>query len=140
MYSLYFYYIHPRSDGSWYGPKSPAKWEERRLLRGSSQQEGASSALVVSYVSIFCYCFKIHQEGFSKNAKNVDFSLWGKRKCDFQQLLFFQFFFEDFFMSHFTTSSWPFTSSFTFFKISFNTKRRVATLHQNIHKINFTEK
>ena len=69
-----------RSDGSWLGQKCSADLRRSKLLRGSSQREGASSALVVNCVPNFCYCFEIHQRRFWKNSQNLDFNLWGKMR------------------------------------------------------------
>ena len=74
-------WFRPRSDGRWIGPKSSTDLRRRELLRGSSQREGASSASVVSCVSIFVIVLKYTKRDFEKKAtKNVDFSLWGKMR------------------------------------------------------------
>ena len=65
-------------------PKMLRKFSNFPPLRGSSQQDGASSAPVVSCVSNFCYCFGIRQRRFSDRAKiskNVVFSLCGKHSA-----------------------------------------------------------
>ena len=60
----------PRSDGRWYGQKCSANLWRRELLRGSSQREGASSALVVSCVSnILLLFWNTPQEIFKKSHK-----------------------------------------------------------------------